>query len=182
MEAKEPMILTLIVVAKPQQWFLAAVDLRGHVHRLLCSEPGDLAAYEGLPFDDQMSFLRHRICGVLQRGHDRLWPVDRKACQFVFLFAGDLPGTDAELIPRLADHFAEWMLSPPAVVFTLEHGLNAKVTEIRQLAGSMDSRYRNALTEAFPSLLHAATDPASWEISSHKRTWQPSSEEKQTTA
>src|SRR5258708_35055651 len=117
MDSKTPVVLIVLVDAARLRWLVAALGLDGALVPLLRSEDGDLATYQGLPFDEQVSFLRHRFCGVLQRGCDRLWPAGKKACHFVFLFDGILPGATEELIQQTAEHFVEWMLNPPVVVF-----------------------------------------------------------------
>ena len=57
------------------------------------------------------------LCGVLQRGCDRLWGRDSKACQFVFVFEGLLTEPTGTLTRSVADHFTQWMLNPPGVVY-----------------------------------------------------------------
>src|SRR5262245_22309012 len=100
METKTPVVLVVLVEAVRQRWLVATVGLDGTLTPLLRSEDGDLATYQGLPFDEQVSFLRHRFCNVLQRGCDRLWPVGKKACQFAFVFDAVLPGATVELNRR----------------------------------------------------------------------------------
>src|SRR5438270_199556 len=68
METKEPVILSLVVEADRERWLLAAVGLDGAADPLLCSPDGELAECRGFGFDYQTAFLRHRLCGVLQRG------------------------------------------------------------------------------------------------------------------
>jgi hypothetical protein len=143
------------------------------VSPLLRSEDGDLSTCQGLEFDLQVSFLRHRFCGVLQRGNDRLWPVNKKACLFAFLFVGDLPGTTAELTQRVADHFVEWLLNPPVVVFTAEEKPSAGAPSLTRLAGAIEGRPEAALNTALGPLFAAASDESAWELSQRKGTWKP---------
>lgn len=164
MEAKEPVILAVVVDAPRERWLLAAVRLDGAADPLLRSEDGDLADCRSLGFDDQTAFLRHRLCGVLQRGHDRLWPVGRKACQFAIVFAGTLPGTTAELAPRVAENLADWLLSPPVIVLGSDLG---------RLAGGIRPDLEDALRTGLRAVLAAAADPAVWEVSTRKGTWRP---------
>jgi hypothetical protein len=174
MTDKVPVVLVVLVEGARLRWFVAALDLGGGVVPLLRSEDGDLGAYRGLSFDDQVSFLRHRFCGVVQRGCDRLWPAGRKPCQFAFLFAGPLPDASAELIPRLADHFAEWMLSPPAVVFARAAGFDGTAPLAPSwLAGTIERPAAGALDAGLAPLLKAAADPDVWEVSQRKGTWRP---------
>ena len=57
-----------------------------------------------------------RFCGVLQRGCDRLWARSSKACQFVIVFEGLIPEPTGTLTQAVAEHYATWMLTPPAAV------------------------------------------------------------------
>lgn len=171
MEAKEPVILTVMVDAGRQRWLLASTRLDGTVTPLLRSEDGDLTACQGLGFDDQVSFLRHRLCGVFQRGHDKVWPVGQKACQFVALFVGALPGASPELTPRIAEHFALWMLNPRVVAYATEPGPG--VPDLHRLAGTIEPDRDAAFRAGLERLLTVAGDPAAWEVSTRKGTWQP---------
>ncbi len=171
MATKEPTVLVVLVESAPLRWSLAAIGHDGAVTPLVRSENGDLAAYQGVGFDDQVSFLRHRLCGVLQRGCDRLWPVGKKACQFVILFDRDLPGTTEELTRRVAEHFAEWMLNPPAVAYTMAGG-----SELRRLAGTIDGALGEVVLAAVAPLLGLAADARAWEVSHRKGTWRPASD------
>jgi hypothetical protein len=172
---KAPVVLVVLVETARLRWFLAALSLDGSLTPLVRSDEGDLAPYQGLGFDDQVSFLRHRFCGILQRGCDRLWPVGKKACQFVFLFDGLLPNTSEELLQRVADHFAEWMLNPPVVVFLNRSDPGAGHDSLHQLAGAINPPLAQVLFATLPSLLTAARDTQFWELSRRQGTWQPSS-------
>src|SRR5437588_6763986 len=128
MDAKTPVVLLVLVETARLRWFVASLGLDGRATPLLRSEVGDLDKYLGLPFDEQVSFLRHRFCGVLQRGCDRLWPRNLKACQFVFVFDGVLPGTTAELTTRVAEHLVGWLLNPPVAVFARSDEMGQSAT------------------------------------------------------
>jgi hypothetical protein len=164
MTPKAPAMLLVLVETARLRWFVAAVGLDGRAIPLLRSEEGDLAKYQGLPFDDQVAFLRHRFCGVLQRGTDRLWGRDLKACQFVIVFEGLLPDPTGELTRAAADHFATWMLNPPAAV------LNRPGADIRfeALAGGLDPSLEGLLVTHLGALLAARDDPDAWELSPKK--------------
>jgi hypothetical protein len=173
MATKVPVVLVVLVEGARLRWLVAAVDLDGTVAPLVRSEDGDLATYQGLDFDEQLSFLRHRLCGVVQRGCDRLWPVGKKAGQFVVVFEGPLPAAPAELIPRVADHFVEWMLNPPVAVFTGEGIGGTGTPRLSRLAGTLEGPAESALEAGLAALSAAAADPGAWEVSHHKGTWRP---------
>src|SRR5271154_150870 len=106
MQSKSPVAL-IVLVEKPRlRWFAAGLSLEcGEVIPLLRSEEGDLAPYREGDVEQQLTFLRHRLCGVLQRASDRLWARELKPCQFVVLFPQRLD--DGDLTQRLADHFVQ---------------------------------------------------------------------------
>src|SRR5436190_16393737 len=110
MQPKAPVILLVLVQTAQLRWFVACLGLDGRVTPLLCSEVGDLEKYRGLDFDEQLAFLRHRFCGVLQRGNDRLFARGRKARQFVFVFEGLLPEPTGELTRGIAEHMVLWLM------------------------------------------------------------------------
>src|SRR5262245_51840597 len=117
MTQKAPRLLVVLVDSARLRWFVAAFGLDGHPEPLLRSVDGDLARYQELEYDDQVSFLRHRFCGVVQRGCDRLWARELKACHFVFVFEGLLPDATGGLTQAVAEHFTLWMINPPVVAF-----------------------------------------------------------------
>src|SRR5262245_37906977 len=116
MEQKTPVLLVVLVETAQLRWFVAALGLDGRVTPLLRSEVGDLEKYLGLEFDEQVAFLRHRFCGVLQRGCDRLWARDCKACQFVLVFEGLVPEATGALTQAVADNLTLWLMNPPVAV------------------------------------------------------------------
>jgi hypothetical protein len=174
MEPKAPAVLVVLVEATRLRWFVAGLGLDGAVLPLLRSEEGDLSPYQGFDFDEQVSFLRHRFCGVLQRGCDRLWARDRKACQFVFVFGGLLPGTTAELTEQVAQHFVLWMLNPPVAVFACEDGLDSCPSSPTPLAGHLDAPLQELLGKHLAGLIAATADEGTWELSAKRAsTWTP---------
>jgi hypothetical protein len=174
MESKAPAVLVVLVEAARLRWFVAGLGLDGGSFPLLRSEEGDLSPYQGLDFDDQVSFLRHRFCGILQRGCDRLWARDSKACQFVFVFGGLLPGTTATLTERVADHFVQWMLNPPVAVFACEGGLDSCATPRTPLAGQLDAPLQKLLDDGLAGLIVATAEEGAWELSAKRAsTWTP---------
>src|SRR5262249_7351839 len=151
------------------RWFVASVVLEGRSAPLLRSEEGDLEKYVGLPFDEQVSFLRHRFCGVLQRGSDRLWARGEKACQFVFVFEGLLPDATGGLTQPAAYHLADWMLNPPVAVFNCPAGLPPEPPRLEPLVGELGPSRSGALSACLGELLAAREHSELWEPS-RKRT------------
>ena len=76
MTPKAPAMLVVLVETERLRWFVAAVDLDGPAMSLLRSEDSDLEKVRTVDFDEQVAFLRHRFCGILQRGIDRGYGVD----------------------------------------------------------------------------------------------------------
>jgi hypothetical protein len=172
MEPKAPVLLLVLVETKDQRWFAAAIGLDGRVTPLICSEPGDLAHYRELAFDEQVAFLRHRFCGVLQRGCDRLWARNWKACQFVFVFEELLPEPTGTLTKAVADHFTLWMLNPPAAVLVSENGFDqAAAPRLTPLAGELVASRADLVLGHLAEALAARNDPAAWELARQQGVW-----------
>jgi hypothetical protein len=168
---KSPVLLLVLVEATRLRWFVAALGLDGAALPLLRSEVGDLDKYLGLAFEEQVSFLRHRFCGVLQRGCDRLWARQMKACQFVFVFEASLPEAANNLTQAVADHFVEWMLNPPVVVFTCVDGFAPNETPtLGRIAGEIEPRLGEILRNRLGALLAVREEENLWELSPKKRT------------
>lgn len=166
MPNKTPVLLLVWIETKTLRWFVASLGLDHQFTPLLCSEPGDLELYRGLDFDHQVSFLRHRLCGILQRGCDRLWPRGWKACQFVFLFEEPLPEATGTLTRTVAQHFAEWMHSPPVAVYNVAGSPTPEL-----LGGTLEGPYSDLLRDAIPRLRQASADEGVWEVSHQKSTF-----------
>ena len=167
MEPKVPALLLILVETARLRWFVAAVGLDGTTTPLICSEPDDLEKYRGLDFDEQVAFLRHRFCGVLQRGVDRLWGRNAKACQFAFVFEEPLPEPTGKLTQTLAAHFAEWMLKPPVAVFAG----TSTLPRLDKLAGTIDAPLEELLRRQLPAVLSACRDPNAWELARQNGVW-----------
>ena len=165
MTPKTPVLLLVLVETARLRWFVAALGLDGRSVPLLRSEEGDLAKYQGLPFDEQVAFVRHRFCGVVQRGCDRLWVRDLKASHFVFVFEGLLPEPTGEVTQAAAEHFALWMLNPPAVVFNAPAGAG----RLEKLAGDLAPPLEELVLAHLEELLAARQDANAWELSPKKR-------------
>lgn len=167
MESKAAVLLVVIVDTPQLRWFVAGVERDGTLMPLLRSEEGDLAPYREGDADQQLGFLRHRLCGVVQRGCDRLWAQGKKAGQFVFWFDGRLPDPSGELTERVAEHFVQWMLNPPVIVFASEAGAMGKLTK---LAGEMAPAQEAVMQTALPQLSVSRADLGAWELSRKKPT------------
>jgi len=172
MEPKTPVLLLVLVEVAKLRWLAAAIGLEGQVTPLIRSEPGDLEPYRGLEFDEQVAFLRHRFCGVLQRGCDRLWARKWKACQFVFLFEDNLPEPTGTLTRAVAEHFALWMLNPPAAVLVSENGFGKEpMPRLDSLAGELEEGRLGLVREHLAEVLAAREDPSPWELARQNGAW-----------
>jgi hypothetical protein len=171
MSPKAPAMLVVLVETAKLRWFVASINLDGRPVPLLRSEEGDLDKYRGLDFDEQVAFLRHRFCGVLQRGCDRLWARDSKACQFVFVFEGLLPEPTGGLTQAVADHFTQWMLNPPVAVYNCDGVPDPGETpRLEKLSGDLDRPREELLHASLGGLLAARSDLGAWELSRKKST------------
>ncbi|MBW3596110.1 MAG: hypothetical protein KY475_02415 [Planctomycetes bacterium] len=170
MTTKEPVLLTVLIETAPLRWFVAGVTLQGEPLPLMRSEDGNLRDYVGAAFDEQVSFLRHRLAGVLQRGCDRLWGRRKKPCQIVFVADGPFTEAAAELTPAVAEHFIQWMVSPPCAFFIAKGGFAAnKKPSLKRIAGELDSTHQGALESCLPALLEAMRNDEAWELSQGKQ-------------
>jgi len=165
MADKEPVLLTVLIDTFRLCWYVAGIRLDGEPLPLLRSEAGNLNPYLGLPFDEQVSFLRHRLSGVLQRGCDRLWGRQKKPCQIVFVADGPFVQADVELTARVAEHFVEWMTRPPVVFFTAARGFALPAPPVlEQVAGEVDDALRAALDAGLTALRDSLHQPGAWEL------------------
>jgi hypothetical protein len=168
MESKAPALLVVLVETSRLRWFVAALGLDGRAAPLLRSDSGDLEKYRGLDFEEQVSFLRHRFCGVLQRGCDRLWARGLKACQFAFVFESPLAEPTGRLTAALAEHFVQWLLNPPAAVLVSADGFDAPAPRLETVAGAIDTPLADLLRGHLAALLAARADEGLWELSPKK--------------
>jgi hypothetical protein len=136
---------------------------------LMQSESGNLGAYIGEAFDEQVGFLRHRLSGVLQRGCDRLWSRQKKPCHIVFVADGPFVQASAELTCRVAEHFVEWMTRPPVVFFTSTSGfVRGENLPLDKVAGDLDVQCRASLEIGLPALVSALDASDAWELTTWK--------------
>jgi hypothetical protein len=164
MEPRAPVLLVLLVDVQRLRWLAAGVGLDGEVLPLVASEDGDLEPYLALPFDEQVSFLRHRLSGVLQRGCDRLWARAKKPCQIVLIASGMLDETAGPLTDRVADHFVEWMSNPPIVFFVCPAGFFPRsLPSLEKLAGDLQPDRQQLLVSRLAELFEAVAEPGRWE-------------------
>ncbi len=163
MDAKAPALLVVLIETARLRWFVAAIGCDGQAAPLLRSAVGDLEQYQTLDFDEQLLFLRHRLCGVLQRGCDRLWARNLKACQFVFVFEDPLPDATGRLTAAVAEHFLQWLLNPPVVVYT---GMAA--SRLQLVTGAIAAPLQDLLCTHLDTLLAARQDESLWELSPPK--------------
>jgi hypothetical protein len=164
MNDKEPVLLTIVIETGRMRWLAAGISLDQQVSPLLASHDDDLAGYRRLAFDKQVSFLRHRFCGALQQGCDRLWGIRKKACHFIFLTDHVFPHAPPELTERVAEHLVQWMSNPPITFFSVGGGaLPARPIAITPIAGEISAEYLNALQLGLPLLLDAAREADRWE-------------------
>ena len=166
MGAKEPVLLTVFVETANLRWFVAGIRASGVAVPLLCSEPGNLAPYLGIALDEQLSFLRHRFAGVLQRGCDRLWGRQQKPHQIVFVADASFAEAPPELTLRIAEHFVAWMTSPRVVFFASRGGsLPAEAGTLELVAGALDPDWQVAWEAGLHQIIAATKKPGSFEDS-----------------
>ena len=166
MQTKTPTMLVILVETTQLRWFVAAVGLDGVATPLLCSEADDLGQYRGLDFDEQVAFLRHRFCGVLQRGCDRLWVRNHKACQFIFVFDDLVPDPTGTLTQALAGHFSEWLLKPPVAIF-----VGASADNLRRLSGAIDPPLEQLFRTNLDGMFRTKADAKAWELARRNGSW-----------
>jgi hypothetical protein len=165
MTTKEPVLLLVLIQTAQLRWYVAGVSLTGEATPLLTCEIGNLRPYLGLPFDEQVSFLRHRLSGVLQRGCDRLWGRQKKPCHIVFVADGLFVDAAPELTLRVAEHFVEWMTSPSVAFFTSVPGFDSSsAAPLRQVAGDLPTASFAALHTGLPDMVAALDRAAAWEL------------------
>jgi hypothetical protein len=164
--AKEPVLLVVLIETATLAWRIAGVDLHGTPHPLMRSEARDLDRYRGVSFDEQVSFLRHRLSGVLQRGCDRLWGRQMKPCQIVFIADGPFPDAPPQLTQAVADHFVQWMVNPPVAFFLRRDG--GSVGPLEKTAGEFRSEQDEPLREGLAALAPMLQQSEVWEVAPAK--------------
>jgi hypothetical protein len=136
----------------------------------MCSESGNLAPCLGVPLDEQITFLRHRFSGVLQRGCDRLWARQMKPCQIVLIADGPFAQAGPNLIRSVGEHFAAWMTKPPVAAFVSRNRFLAQEPVILDIvAGAIDPVFRVGLEASLPRLFAALEQDEAWELAPLKK-------------
>lgn len=165
MPPKEPVLLTVLIETGQFRWYVAGVALDGGAAPLICSEPGNLAPYRGVPLDEQVNFLRHRLSGVLQRGCDRVWGRQQKPCQIVFVADGPFIDAAPDLARCVGEHFVAWMANPPVVYFESRSGFFSEASPtLVPIAGEANPAYQHALEIGLPCLFAAIRQTEAWEL------------------
>ncbi len=162
---REPVVLALLVETGTLRWYVAGVRIDGVALPLVCSEAGNLAPYVGVGHDEQVSFLRHRFSGALQRGCDRLWARQLKPCQIVLLADAPFAQAGPELFQSVGEHFVAWMAKPPVVAFLSQTGFRSGTTATLDLvAGAIDPNLQQTFVAGLPQLFSAIEQREAWEI------------------
>ncbi|KAA5543140.1 hypothetical protein FYK55_12720 [Roseiconus nitratireducens] len=166
---KQKGLLLVFIETQRQRWFVAAIKLSGELVPLLRSEEGNLEDYLSSEFEEQVTFLRHRLAGVLQRGCDRLWGRAIKPTQFVLVADQDFDPQTPELTSAVAEHFVEWMINPP-VVFLKEDAVGAADDSVQfdRVAGEIDAQDQEILKAAFSQLADSIVNESLWELVPNK--------------
>lgn len=165
MADRAPALLIVLIENAQWRWHVAAIDTDGNAIPLLRSEVGDLDQYRDLEFDSQVSFLRHRLAGALQRGCDRLYPKNLKANHFLLIADTTFPDSADGVTQRLADHFIEWMMNPPASFYVCGSAFrDAAPTQFDRLAGEDEKTVFTKLEAAWPALISSFDQPDDWEL------------------
>ena len=161
---KTAALLIVVIRTELQQWFVAGSTENDPVIPLVCSEPGNLKEYVDLSIDEQLSFLRHRIAGAIQRGFDRLYTKDAKAKQILLLIDDEFPSGCPALSQRLGDHFHTWMSRPCVSCYQGSAGrMPATVEQWTCLAGPMEQTERDQWDRSLPMLLDLLDSADCWE-------------------
>lgn len=169
MRDREPALLVVLIETVPLRWYAVAIGADGRVIPLLRSEDGNLDQYRGLEPDAQLSFLRHRVAGVLQRGCDRLYPKGMKVSHFLLIADGHYPNAAEETTPGLAKHFVEWMINPPVTYLLHRGGFTQQpaavaLEDLVIIAGDLPDEIDSALKNNWPEIIDLVAQPDRWEL------------------
>lgn len=163
---RTPSLIVVLIIAARQQWYVAGVSaLDGSLDCLVRSDEFNLDRYRDGDEDEQVSFLRHRLSGAMQRGFDRLWAKNAKASRIVLIADDHLPAASETLWARLAEHLNLWMTQPP-ITFLLGTGHEsiAVLDELNCLVGHLGPEDQQHLAQSLPGLLRQLSSPDGWEV------------------
>ena len=162
--SKTPALLVVVIRTSAKQWFVAGSTECDPLLPLVCSEPGNLGEYVDLPPDDQLSFMRHRIAGAIQRGFDRLYAKDAKTQQIILFIDDEFPNASPNLLQRVGDHFAAWMTRPAVCCY---RGTGVKrstsVEQLTRISGLMERLWTEQFEKSLPHLTDALDVEEIWE-------------------
>ncbi len=169
MPDREPALLVVLIETVPLRWHVAAIGSDNFVIPLLRSNDGNLDQYRNLESDAQLSFLRHRFAGVLQRGCDRLYPKGMKVSHFLLIADGHYPNASEDITPGLAEHFVEWMINPPVTYllhrseFTQEAAAGPH-DQFELVAGELPDDIAMMLGDSWSEIVALLGQPDRWEL------------------
>ena len=94
-----------------------------------------------------------------------MWGRQLKPRQIVFVADGPFPDGGPVLTRRVAEHFVNWMASPPVVYFERQGAFGApEIPRLQSIAGDFDEHLLPALTAGLASLCAATKDNDAWEL------------------
>lgn len=160
---KERVLLATWVDTSLFRWWTAAIRTNGEVVPLLRSGTGDLSLYVSRDADDQASFLRHRLCSILQRGCDRLWAQSLKAEEFVFALNDEFQQAAPDLTRRTADHLNQWMSNPPVTFVVARPSGDQLTRQFESLAGKLETTWQDAFDRSIDRLIELTQEDSAWE-------------------
>ena len=164
MSDRDPAWLVVLIETRELRWYAAAIGSDGQSFPLLRSDAGDLNGYADLPIDEQVSFLRHRLAGVMQRGGDRLYSRQMKVSRFLLIADGVFPTSPGGVTQQLAEHFVQWMMNPPVTFLVVPEDFAIQRDEdFRVIAGEFPPHVVTTLREHLPKLSECRSLSDHWE-------------------
>ncbi len=164
MSERQPVLLVVLVETQLFRWQVAALQADTAAVPLLRSEMLDLDQYRELDFDAQVSYLRHRIAGILQRGCDRLYAREMKAHHFILVADGPCVGAADGVTKRFAENLVDWMMNPPLTYLIAPAGfILSKSDDFEIVAGELSSSNNALLRRELLGLMTMTSDADQWE-------------------
>ena len=165
MSEREPAILVVLIDTLLLRWHVGCITSKNVALPLMRSENGNLDEYRGLELDEQVSFLRHRLAGVLQRGCDRLCGRQMKASCFLVIANGRYPDAGEELSQQVAKHFVEWMLNPPITFLQTPQGFRQmQKVPLEVVAGEFSRSLQESMESGLLEFIGWLEEPDRWEL------------------